>query len=93
VSLLSLWLRCTGPRVELDTLAVFTELAALLPQQHINIHMIGPDVPHQLHGTACKLQPDANQQQQHMTIKTTDGGEDFASVHCAHCSVHVAGLG
>eukprot|EP00775_Hariotina_reticulata_P010850 gene10850-11004_t len=81
-----------GPRVELDTLAVFTELAVLLPQQHLNIHMIGPDVPQQLHGTACKLRAGADQQQQHTTIKTTDGGEDFASVECARCSVHVAGL-
>lgn len=70
-------LGCLGPRVELDMLPVFMELAVLLPQQHLHIHMIGPDVPQQLHGTTCKLPADADHQQQGDTIHTTNnGGKD-----------------
>jgi hypothetical protein len=32
---------------------VFAELAVLLPQHQLDIHLIGPDVPEQLHAQAC----------------------------------------
>ncbi|WIA10210.1 hypothetical protein OEZ85_010412 [Tetradesmus obliquus] len=42
-----------GPQSEVLLLPAFAELAALLPQHQLDIHMIGPDVPEQLHGKAC----------------------------------------
>lgn len=44
----------TGPQAELCLLPAFLELLALLPGYHLYIHMIGPDVPQQLHGKACR---------------------------------------
>jgi hypothetical protein len=42
-----------GPQSEVQLLPVFAELAMLLPQHQLDIHMIGPDVPEQLHARAC----------------------------------------
>lgn len=48
-----LYLTAAGPQSEVLLLPAFAELAALLPQHQLDIHMIGPDVPEQLHGKAC----------------------------------------
>jgi hypothetical protein len=42
-----------GPQSEVLLLPVFAELASLLPQHQLDIHLIGPDVPEQLHAQAC----------------------------------------
>lgn len=34
-----------GPQRELDQLVVFQELAALLPNIELDVHLVGPDVP------------------------------------------------
>lgn len=44
----------TGAQVELCMLPAFLELLALLPGYHVSMHMIGPGVPEQLHGRACR---------------------------------------
>eukprot|EP00879_Flechtneria_rotunda_P018934 GHRR01019875.1.p2 GENE.GHRR01019875.1~~GHRR01019875.1.p2 ORF type:complete len:135 (+),score=26.37 GHRR01019875.1:707-1111(+) len=36
-------------------LPMFMELAMLLPNHHIDLHMVGPRVPDELHGQTCEI--------------------------------------
>eukprot|EP00879_Flechtneria_rotunda_P007958 GHRR01008337.1.p1 GENE.GHRR01008337.1~~GHRR01008337.1.p1 ORF type:complete len:564 (+),score=163.92 GHRR01008337.1:561-2252(+) len=44
-----------GAQVELLMLPMFMELAMLLPNHHIDLHMVGPRVPDELHGQTCEI--------------------------------------
>lgn len=56
-----------GPRAELAALPAFVELAMLMPEHHVHLHFIGPDVPEELHCRTCKvvLSDAENSQRQH----------------------------
>lgn len=47
--------------MELQLLPAFVELAMLLPQHHLELHMIGPDVSDALHGRAASVRPQPRQ--------------------------------
>lgn len=58
-----------GPSEELLLVPIFFELSVLLPQVTLHIHMIGPEVPDELHNTethytikGCQVQPPIDKQ-------------------------------
>lgn len=55
-----------GPKGEMSLLPAFAELAMLLPDHQLDLHLIGPDIPEQLHQQTCRTsieQPGRQQQQ------------------------------
>jgi hypothetical protein len=57
--LTAVWHTCTcaGAKAELALLPAFAELALLLPHHRLDIHLVGPDTPEQLHQHTCRGGP------------------------------------